>query len=313
MMAKPNGLSNDVLTRALDLENLAAAWDEVRQNRGGPGGDLITLTRFARRLELNLLQLAERVQTGVYQPGRVRMVTIQTGQKRREIAIWCVADRVLQRALLRVLEPLFEPVFLPMSFGYRPGRSVQDAVRRLLRLRDDGYHWVLDADIRDCFLNLDHHLLLSFLRQRIGDDDLLNLIARWLPYGRPRRLSRSQQPRGISLGGVISPLLCNVYLHRLDAALRRQRLQAIRYADDFVVLCPTAEQRDHAMAVVQTVLETIRLEVNPQKTHLTSFREGFTFLGVHFQGNKYTYQWHGKSVEADDLGDVFPLDIDGYR
>lgn len=201
----------------------ARTWGDVRKNRGTVGGDRITLVHFERRLELSLLHLAERVQSGNYRPGKVRMVTIRTGQKLRDIAIWCVADRVLQRAVLHVLEPIFETNFLPSSFGYRPGRSVAGAVQRLLHLRDRGFTWVVDADIRDCFLSIDHQLILNLLRGRVSDQDLLDLIALWLPYGLPRSLRRSGLSRGISLGGVVSPLLCNIYLHQLDQALARAR------------------------------------------------------------------------------------------
>lgn len=303
----------DLMSQALDLDNLYDAWEEVRQNRGAPGGDHISLARFKRRLELNLLHMAERVQTGTYQPGKVRLVTIYTGRKQRQIAIWCIGDRVLQRAVLHVIEPLFEGIFLPTSFGYRPNRSVADAVARILHLRDEGYTWVVDADIRDCFPSLDHQLLLSLLRQRIVDQNILDLIALWLPYGRPRTLRRSHKTRGISLGAVISPLLCNIYLHQLDTALRREHLQAVRYADDFLVLCLTEQERDKALQAIQAVLKSILLEVNTEKTRLTSFEEGFTFLGVTFKDGKYSYDWYGKTVRATDMGETFPLEVDGYR
>jgi len=302
-----------LLADVLDMDNLYTAWDEVRANKGAAGGDLITLARFQRRLELNLLHLAERVERGTYQPGKVRIVTIRTAAKKREIAIWCVGDRVLQRAVLQVLEPIFERIFLPTSFGYRPGRSVAAAVERVLHLRDSGLVWVVDADIRDCFPSLDHGLLMSLLAGHIMDQDLLDLVATWIRYGRPRALRRSCQPRGISLGAVVSPLLCNVYLHQIDAALRKERLDIVRYADDFIILCPTRQERDRALEMVHTLLESIRLEVNPSKTRLVTFDGGFTFLGVTFKGRTYQYDWHGKRVKARDRGETFPLAVDGYR
>ena len=303
----------DLMNLVLDMDNLYHAWDEVRENRGAPGGDRISLARFERHLELNLLHLAERVQTGTYQPGKVRLVTIYTGTKQRLIAIWCVADRVLQRAVLQIIEPFFERAFLPVSFGYRPNRSVADAVARIIRLRDKGYTWVVDADIKDCFPSLDHQLILSLLRERIMDQNILDLIALWLPYGRARTVRRSHQPRGISLGAVISPLLCNVYLHQLDDALRREHFQTVRYADDFVVLCHTEHERDRALEAIQSILKSLLLEVNTEKTRLTSFDEGFTFLGVTFKDRTYSYNWYGKTVRAKDMGETFPLEVDGYR
>lgn len=188
-----------------------------------------------------------------------------------------------------------------------------DAVQRLLHWRDRGYTWVVDADIRDCFLSLDHQLLLQLLQERVMDQDLLDLIALWLPYGLPRSRRRSGVPGGISLGGVISPLLCNIYLHQLDQGLARARLQSIRYADDFVVLCRAKWERDQALGLVGSILAEIQLEMNQSKTRLTTFDEGFTFLGVTFEGSKYRYEWRGKRVEARDRGETFPMDLDGYR
>lgn len=303
----------DLMSRVLDLDNLYVAWKEVQENRGAAGGDLVTLVRFGSRLELNLLHLAERVQTGNYQPGKVRLVTIFTGRKEREIAIWCVADRVLQRAVMQVIEPLFERMFLPCSFGYRKHRSVADAVRRIIVLRDGGYNWVVDADILNCFPSLSHGMLISLLRRRIMDQDILDLIATWLPYGRPRAARRSQESLGISLGAVISPLLCNVCLHELDKVLRGEHLQSVRYADDFVVLCLNSAERDSALDTIQTTLRSLTLEINTKKTRLTSFKEGFTFLGVTFKDRKYSYDWYNKRVEASDMGETFPLGVDGYR
>ncbi|MBI2917268.1 MAG: hypothetical protein HYY01_04665 [Chloroflexi bacterium] len=305
--------TKELMPRVLDLDNLYAAWDEVRHNRGAAGGDRISLWRFEQRLELNLLHLAERVEVGSYQPGRVRLTSIHAGGKHRDIAVWCIADRVLQRAVLQVVEPIFERRFLPTSFGYRRRRCVGDAVRRVLQLRDQGCTWVLDADIRDCFPSLDHELLLSLLRRRVMDQDLLDLLALWLPYGRSRAVRRSHRPQGISLGAVTSPLLCNVYLHELDLALARARLEAVRYADDFVVLCPTEEARDHALETVRCCLEPLRLELNTEKTWLRTFKQGFTFLGVTFQGKGYWYRRNGVKVAASDRGDTFPLEIDGYQ
>lgn len=126
-------------------------------------------------------------------------------------------------------------------------------------------------------------------------------------------MRRSGLPRGISLGSVISPLLCNIYLHQLDLALSKARLQLVRYADDFVVLCRARWERDQALDIVSSALAEIRLEVNPAKTRLTAFDKGFTFLGVSFEGRKYRYDWYGKRVEGADLGETFPLEIDGYR
>lgn len=309
---KGSGLVKDLISKVVDIDNLYGAWEDVRKNKGAPGGDLVTLERFRRRLELNLLHLAESVETGRYHPGKVRMVTILTGSKWRQIAVWCVADRVLQRACLRVMEPFFEPMFLPSSYGYRPGRSVADAVRQAIKLREEGYVWVVDADIRDCFGSLDHAFIMSQVRRRIHDQDLLDLIEVWLPFGRPRQLRRAAQPIGISLGSVISPILCNIYLHVLDRTLKRFRLRSIRYADDFIVLCESRDERNEALRVIEAELKAIQLELNCEKTDLTDFEHGFSFLGVTFKESKYWYEIKGIQVTSGDSGESFPLDFYWY-
>ncbi len=309
-MPYPRG--KDLLRQAVTLDNLRRAWRDVRENRGAAGGDLVTLVRFESRLELNLLHLAERVNNGSYQPGRVRVVSVFDGRKDRAIAIWCVADRVLQRAVTGVIEPLFEAMFLPCSYGYRHNRCVGDAVRRVLALREQGYQWIVDGDIKECFPSLDHGVILFLLRQRLVDQDLLDLIAQWLPLGRARSVRRSSEPRGISLGAVISPLLCNICLHQLDRALQRAGLQSVRYADDFIILCRRAGERGAALDTARSSLQDLKLEINPVKTRLTGFDDGFTFLGVTFRHDKYWFNWHDKKVEGDDLGEGFPLEVDGY-
>ena len=153
---------------------------------------------------------------------------------------------------------------------------------------------------------------MECVRSHIVDQDILDLIQLWLPYGRRRSARRSNQPKGISLGAVVSPLLCNIYLHQLDLALQRNRLPLVRYADDFVVLCDCAERRDEALRVVRDTLNTIKLELNTGKTRLTSFEEGFTFLGVTFKGQKYWYKRRGVRLEASGRAEGFPIQVDGY-
>ncbi|MFN8525424.1 MAG: reverse transcriptase domain-containing protein [Chloroflexota bacterium] len=285
-------IERSLIHRMTEQERLARAWLQVRANHGAAGGDDVSLRRFEHRLELNLLNLAIDARGGTYQPARARSAWVSNRGKQRRLTILAVRDRVLQRAALDLLEPRFERSFLDRSFGYRRKRSVVDAVRRVAELRDAGHRYVIDADIQSCFESIDHAILLDLLRPRLRDEPLLKLIQQWMPIGAARGAPR---PRGISLGGVISPLLCNAYLHTLDAALERRNIQSVRYADDFVVLCTDAAERQYALGLVQKQLTALRLRLNGRKTRLTDFDEGFQFLGAQFEGRACQVDIEGRT------------------
>lgn len=297
-----------LLERILSLDSLRWAWHRVRGNKGIAGGDGVTLARFARLLDANLLALADEVRAGSYRPGTMRRLRLRKGHKLRLISVLPVRDRVLQRATLDAIGPLVEPLFHPGSFGYRPHRSLHDAVARIVRLRDRGLCWVIDADIRDCFGTLDHDLLRQFLARVLPDADLQRLLAVWIAW------AGADVERGIPQGAVVSPLFCNIYLHHLDEGLRRRRLQIVRYADDFVVLCKSREHARWALRALEKVMGGLRLELHPQKTQVVSFDEGFDFLGVHFEGTDYSYLYEGKRITVDVLPpEFFHYHADGYE
>lgn len=300
-----------LLNRVLDLETLRWAWLRVAANKGVAGADGVTVRQFERLRDANLLALADSVRDGSYHPAPPRRVRIRQGAKQRTITVLTVADRVLQRAALDVLTPIIEPAFLPASFGYRPGRSVKHAITRIVTLRGRGLTWVVDADIADCFGSLDHDLLQHFLDPFVPDPGLRRLLARWtaIPHG-----GRLAPPKsGIPLGAVISPLLCNVYLHQLDRSLQRRRLHLVRYADDFVVLCRSEEHAGHALRQTEKVLSGLRLTLHPAKTRIASFEDGFDFLGVRFEGTDYSYVVEGKRITVDQLPpDDFHYHPEGY-
>lgn len=301
----------NLLDRVLDLETLRWAWLRVAGNKGAAGADGVTVRAFERLRDANLLALADAVHDGTYTPSPPRRVRIRERTKTRTITILTVGDRVLQRAALDVLTPRIEPTFLPSSFGYRPGLGVKHAVTRIVKLRDRGCTWVVDADIRECFSSLDHGLLRQFLEPFVPDPKLLRLLESWthIPHG-----GRLAPPKsGIPLGAVISPLLCNVYLHHLDQALQRQRRHAVRYADDFVVLCKSRAEAEAALGATETILRGLKLELHPGKTRVTSFDDGFDFLGVHFERTDYSYISEGKRITVDDLPpDFFHYHPDEY-
>jgi group II intron reverse transcriptase/maturase len=273
--------SSPLLDRILAPATLRRAWRQVRANQGVPGYDGITVTRFERDLETNLVTLASDVRAGNYRPGRLLRIQLKTESKIRSLAIPVVRDRVLQRAVLDVLSPLCELRFAPSSFGYRPGRGVHQAVAYVDRLRRQGLVWVLDADIADCFGSFDRALLRRSVRDFVPDRRVCAVLDAWITL--------PGSCRGVPMGTVVSPLFCNLYLHQLDVALHRCGLRAVRYADDFIVLCRDPAQAARALAATHQILREIKLRLNPHKTQVVHFDAGFTFLGVRFCGSRHTY------------------------
>lgn len=315
-----------LLKQILTLENLAAAWDEVVEKESGPGVDGVTLAMFARDWEANLVGLREAVRGNRYRPAPLRRFTVpKKDGSPRLLANLTVRDKVLQRAVLRVLDGLYEQHFLDCSFAYRPDRSVQAAVERLVQAHLFGRHWVLDADIDEFFHSLDHGLLLRFLREQLADEALLGLVSAWLQTGRPD----PTRAVGTPLGAVISPLLSNIYLHYLDLVMmgklpglgnetspegveqRRESQEQdwvyVRYADDFVVLCRSREQAELALQTVAATLATLRLALEPAKTTITTFEEGFEYLGCYFKDDYFCFQHEGGQIKvvADADWDLF--------
>ncbi len=367
---------NSLMSQIVDEENLYAAWQRIRANQGGPGVDAMHLADFEARLPTHLTQLATALQDESYLPLGLRRVTIpKKSGGQRELAIPTVTDRVAQRAFVNVLEPLFEPIFLPCSFGYRPQRSVDDAVERVLAYRTAGLDWVLDADVRDFFSSVDHGMLRQRLQHHISDRSVLRVISLWLEAGaleatekrpslvqttaerlrgalqsvihaedslpdetqdweRPARTAsllrlggeaarlawdyrkfllpaltskavllttglgvtavagvlatdyalsrRRPRLRGTPQGSPLSPLLSNVYLHPFDEAMSRAGLRLVRYADDFVVCCPSEARARQAQELATREMERLRLTLHPEKTRILSCRDPLEFLGHAF-------------------------------
>lgn len=284
-----------MIDKILQWDNLCRAWKQAQANKGAPGVDEVTLTRWGRNWETNLHRLREQVQTNTYHPNRPRRFRVAKPDGGfRELSILTVTDRVLQRAALNVLEPLWEQRFLNCSFGYRPNRGVANAVTTVVRERERGKRWVLDADIERCFESLDHGVIRELLWPEVTDGRVRRLFDLWLGVG-----SRSQHPKlGVPLGAVVSPLLCNVVLHELDAALTRAGWTVVRYADDFVVLTETEGQALTAWEEAEYALDGLKLKVNPEKTRVASFEGGFKFLGVQFKGDEYAYVHEQKRIRV---------------
>lgn len=269
------------------MNALRRAWRLVRRSGASPGSDRVTPEQFEAALDVELNRLRQHILNGTYQPQPVRRFYLRKASgKQRPISLWALRDRVAQRVVHDYLTPILEAVFLDCSYGFRPGKSAEDAVRAVIQARDADLRWIVDADIADCFGSIPIELLLGQVGRIVSSPLVLKLIEMWLHtpvLNEPGKLA------GVSQGGVISPQLANLYLHRFDemitAALPRSRL--VRFADDFIILCQKEEDAMWSLEVARRSLENLLLRLNMRKTRIAHFDEGFTFLGFTFQGRWY--------------------------
>ena len=276
----------------LAAENFWRAWEKVRSNNGCAGVDGETVAAFERNAERNLATLRRQLEQGTYQPMPLRSLKVlkkprlKPGEppktEWRGLAVPTVRDRIVQQALLNLLHPILEPQFEDSSFAYRPGRSYKGAVRQVESWRNQGYDWILDADVVKYFDNISHSRLFAELQERVHDPAVGKLVERWIGSGVTTASGLILPQKGIPQGSVVSPILANVYFDDFDEAIAEAGLKLVRYADDFVVLANSQKRIQAAQGLVAQLLETMGLELHPGKTRITNFQQGFHFLGHTF-------------------------------
>ena len=280
-----------LIDKVYRIETLKVAWQKVKGNAGAAGVDGQSVKQFEVRAEMYLKELSIALERGTYRPMPVRRVEISKGGgKLHPLGIPVVKDRIVQTALKFVLEPIFEREFLKMSYGFRPGLGCKDALREVAGWLKEGYTFVVDADLRSYFDTIAHARLMERVKEQVSDGRVLELIEAFLHQDIVKEMERWTPVGGTPQGAVISPLLANIYLHALDCQMKQKGYRMVRYADDFVVLCRSAEQAQAALVEVKAWVEANGLSLNAEKTHVGDCRQegqGFEFLGYRFEAGRH--------------------------
>ena len=280
----------DILGRILEKDNLNRAYKRVKANKGAPGIDGMTVEEALPWLKENHKELVERIRKGKYTPSPVRRVEIPKPDGGvRKLGIPTVTDRIIQQAMAQQLMPIFEPLFSEDSFGYRPGRSAKDAIRKIKEYAEQGYTRAVVLDLSKYFDTLNHTILLNLLRQQVKDERVIQMVKRYLKSGVMENGVVEETGEGSPQGGNLSPLLANIYLNEFDWEFKRRGVPCIRYADDIVLLARSERASERLLESSIKYLEgKLQLKVNREKSRTVSVFaiRNFKFLGFCFGKNR---------------------------
>lgn len=269
--------------------NLYIAFEGVRANKGAGGIDKVSLEEFERNLDLNLEEIHRLLYEDKYQPQPVRRVVIpKPNGDQRPLGIPTVRDRIVQRALLNRIGKIFEAKFRDCSFGYRPNRNALQAIQRVEQYLKEGYQWVVEVDIAEFFDTVNHDKLIDLVAEEIADGRVLRLIEKFLQSGVMQEMRIEYPATGTPQGGIISPLLANIYLHPYDEEMTLKGYKVVRYADDIIILCQSRQKAELALKETRHILEDkLGLRLNLEKTRLVHKSQTFQVLGYLF-GSGYS-------------------------
>lgn len=274
-------------------ENLAEAFKQVKQNHGAPGVDGVTVEKYESELSENLELIQTELKTKTYTPSPVRRVMIDKPDGgKRPLGIPTVKDRVVQQAVVNKMNPIFDDGFHPSSYGYRKGRSQAQAIEKATQFaRKYQFRFAVDMDLSKCFDRLDHEFLINEVAKKISDGSVLWLIRTFLKSGALEDGRFIETEEGSPQGGVISPLLSNIYLNVFDQEMKARGIRIVRFADDILIFAVSKAEAGNYKALATMILEKqMKLTVNKEKTHITSLEQGIDFLGVKIRMKYITIQ-----------------------
>jgi group II intron reverse transcriptase/maturase len=290
---------------------LNCAFEAVRDNHGCAGVDGQTISEFQKNLQVNLSALQEELETGSYLPlPLLKILVAKKNGEPRGLCIPAVRDRVAQKAVLSCIEPVLEKQFEECSFAYRKGRSIRQAVMRIKTFYEQGYRWVVEADIDAFFDTVDHGLLIQKASRYLRDKTLLSLLEAWIKAEVWDGRNLQRLTKGIPQGSPISPILANLFLDELDEAMLSQRSRFIRYADDYIILCKSREQAFESLAYSKQALTKLRLKLDDES--VTSFTTGFRYLGVFFLNSLIMLPFQVKKKPRKVLYYPPPMNLEAY-
>lgn len=284
---------------------LTAAWKQVEENKGSGGVDLETIETFKADEEEKIQEILEQLRSKEYKPTPVKRVYIpkKNGDK-RPLGIPVIKDRIIQQSVVNILSPKFEDgIFHKCSCGYRPNRGIERVMQIILWYVEHGYHHIYDCDIKGFFENIPHKKLMKTLTKYIADGTVLDMIWAWLKSGYMEEGKFMESNSGTQQGGVISPLLSNVYLNELDWELEKEGIKFVRYCDDFLLFAKTEEEIKRAGEIAKRIIENLGLEIAVNKTKFVDFNDGdFEFVGFSFK------HWRNKKSDGSRYFMIKPID-----